>query len=140
MDDIMIEPPPNIIVSAAMLTVIMCAVAKTRQNQRRKSRTWWMRPSLKRRLDYGPEDMLRSYREDDTDPVTGDLHLSGQYKNFTRMSCIDFEVLVGKISPILTPPLNRGNRFRKRLSATDSTGSHRYAGISYVSDLSMLYQ
>ena len=37
-------------------------------------------------------DILNDLKEDDVDPLTGDVQLSGSFKNFTRMTCNDFIV------------------------------------------------
>ena len=83
------------LIGLASVTVIILALAKRRQKRERKRRSRWMCPTLRRRLDYGPEDMLAGYVEDDTDPRTGEVNVQGRrFRNFTRMSPTDFDHLV----------------------------------------------
>ena len=64
-----------------------------------KKRRHWVRPSLKSRSVYGAEDLLRDLRKDDVDPITKEVTISGYFKNFTRMSCEDFENICRAIGP-----------------------------------------
>ena len=59
----------------------------------KKRRRHWDRPLLKSRDRYSLTQLLTDLRQDDTDPVTGDITEAGQFKNFTRISWDDFTLL-----------------------------------------------
>ncbi|CAH1993690.1 unnamed protein product [Acanthoscelides obtectus] len=74
----------NVVICAAAC-VLICSLLK--KKRRRKPRCW-VRPFLQRRN----EEMNRFVEEIKVDPLSG-------FKNFTRISCEDFELLVNALSP-----------------------------------------
>ena len=88
------------LIGLASVTVIILALAKRRQKRERKRRSRWMCPTLRRRLDYGPEDMLAGYVEDDTDPRTrGDLTYFA-IRNLPKYQGILLAIVVNNMSHI----------------------------------------
>lgn len=59
-------------------------------NKKRKNRRWWRTALFKKRSG---SELLADLKFQ---------HVSGQYKNFTRMSPTDFEYLLNKIGPTIS--------------------------------------
>lgn len=75
-----------VVLAAVSAFVVMHLIRKKKKYRNRRI---WMRPYLARR-DY-------------ISPVCRELNLDDVlFKNFTRMSRTDFELLVNKVSPLLT--------------------------------------
>lgn len=74
--------------------VVLCAAAcvllSLLKKKRRKKPRCWVRPFLQRRN----EETNRFVEEIKIDPLSG-------FKNFTRISCEDFELLVNAVSPLI---------------------------------------
>lgn len=73
-----------ILCSGAML---LCAHQRNVRKKQRKPRRWWRTALYKQR---NGSELIRDLKFQ---------HISGQYKNFTRMSPTDFENLLTKIGP-----------------------------------------
>lgn len=75
----------NVVLCAAACVLICCL-----QKKRRKKPRCWVRPFLQRRN----EETKRFVEEIKIDPLSG-------FKNFTRISCEDFELPVNAVSPLI---------------------------------------
>jgi len=83
---------------------ILMAYLEEKSKKRRKQRRWWQTDLYKKRN--GMEILLDLKSQ----------KISGQYKNFTRMSPTDFENLLQKIGPRIS---KQDTYFRSPISAQD---------------------
>lgn len=74
--------------------IILCSgallLSSSLLNKSRRPRRWWRTALYKKRSGY---ELLADLKFQ---------HISGQYKNFTRMSPTDFEYLLNKIGPSIS--------------------------------------
>lgn len=74
--------------AAAAYIFIHLSIEKERKKRNR--RRWWELELYKRRRDYSAHGLLSDLKFQE---------VSGHYKNFTRMSALDFEILVNLVGP-----------------------------------------
>ena len=84
----------------------------------RRERRFWVRPFLQSRSIYGTNDMLNDLRRDDIDPNpnSGDTPISSSFKNFTRISSEDFDILCNAIAPFVE---KKDTNFRKAIKVSE---------------------
>lgn len=78
-----------------------------KKSRKRKPRRWWQTDIYRNRAITGGRALLSDLKMQ---------HISGHYKNFTRMSPTDFEYLLNMIGPKIK---KQDTRFRKAISVQD---------------------
>lgn len=76
-------------------------------NRSRRTRRWWQTRLLEKREDHGGSSLMVDLAFQ---------HVSGHYKNFTRMSPVDFEYLLTLIGGRIS---KQDTHLRKSISAQD---------------------
>lgn len=83
-----------------------------KKKNKRKAR-YWVRPFLRRRENYGVNEMINDLRSDDMG-IAGELRSS--FQNFTRISSNDFEFLITLIGPKIC---KKNTNYRDAISVKD---------------------
>lgn len=97
-------------INEKIVAIMTCTIAVIiisnlfKKQQQRKPRRWWCTDLYKKRS--GPE-LLKDLQFQ---------HISGQYKNFCRMSPTDFEYLLNKIGPKIS---RKETHLRRPISIQD---------------------
>ena len=108
----------------------------------KKRRRFWVRPSLLSRAIYSANDLLADLQRDDTDPVTNKVTKSGHFKNFTRISVEDFNMLSEGIAAYVQ---KMDTNYRQAITVTEqlavtlrflATGDS-YHSLSYLTKISV---
>lgn len=94
--------------------VIMAAGFMFLQSCHRKNeRRFWVRPSLRKRNEYGIEKLLADLRKDDIG-LRGEMRSS--FQNFLRMSSENFEDLIQVVGPAI---YKRNTNYRNAISVEE---------------------
>lgn len=94
----------NLAVTCASYIIIHFISKKAKSRRRRR---WWELEVFRNRKQHGGIPLLRDLKFQ---------HTSGKYKNFTRMSPIDFEYLLNMIGPAIQ---KTDTKFRKAISVKE---------------------
>jgi hypothetical protein len=101
--------------SADVVVAAAACVILSARSKKKKQKRFWIHPSLANRHKYSGSDLIRDLRQDDTDPLTGELRYNGHFKNFTRMSSSDFEFLINLIGHRIA---RKDTNFREAIPVT----------------------
>lgn len=92
---------------------ILCCGSFLINGPQRKKPRYWVSSLLKRRNNYDTEELLHDLKTDDVG-LNGELRSS--FHNFTRMTSIDFEVLINLVGPKIA---KQNTNFRDAISVKD---------------------
>lgn len=122
-------------VEDVVLAAAACVVLA--EQEQRRPRRYWVKPSLRARSVYSGSDMLRDLQEDDEDLLTGELRCDGSVKNFLRITSCDFENLIQMVGHKIG---KKDTNFRKAIPVRErlaialrflATGDS-YASLGYL--------
>lgn len=105
----------------------------------RRDRRYWVRPSLRARQKYSGSDLLNDLNKDDTEGNTMnyEIRCDGSFKNFLRMSSVDFEYLLAAVGQIIS---KQDTTFRDAIPAREKlaitlrflASGDSYQSLSYL--------
>lgn len=84
--------------------IVLCDALKSKQ--KKKTRRYWMTTIFKSRSRYRASNLLNDLSIEDT----------GQYKNFCRMSSVDFEILINLLGPKIS---KRNTNYRQSIPVNE---------------------
>jgi len=90
--------------------ILIHSILKKKINKKKSERRWWQTNLMKSRDMYSGSDLLNCLQEQE---------ISGQYRNFIRMSSIDFEYLINLIGAKIS---KKNTNFRKAIPVQERLG------------------
>lgn len=103
------DPEPISVKARSVAVTCACFIVIYQNSvKKRQRRRWWQLELFRNRNLHGGRALLRDLKFQ---------HISGKYKNFTRMSPIDFEYLLRRIGPTTIEKID--TKFRKAIAITD---------------------
>mgnify|MGYP005983884593 FL=1 len=82
-----------------LLAAAACVILFTKSKKKPKKRRFWVRPTLRSRSQYNGTHLLEDLKRDDVGSIDYGMTYRGSFKNFCRLSSVDFDHLLRLIGP-----------------------------------------